>query len=259
MAKFAPGQNLHNGTNHCATNGLGRILWGTVAASAAAWFGASTGAMELKFATGIDLARPKTALIASFPADSLPLRLSGEMKTSPTPKAIVASGPPSRSLVPLVASVRVNEVPRGERFVLTDSAGAFFMKQPEWLEISPTKIDLATQLLEGESYIRVNDVPGAVVKFDEATLTLSITLRASDLPTLVINGASEIRLGEIPAQAASTILNYQVGATQPGGGAVRYSMSLLTSVFVMAIGCFGHSPCGRNRGRSRTLPGSALS
>lgn len=218
MAKFAPGQNLHNGTNHCATKGLGRILWGTVAASAAAWFGASTGAMELKFATGIDLARPKTALIASFPADSLPLRLSGEMKTSPTPKAIVASGPPSRSLVPLVASVRVNEVPRGERFVLTDSAGAFFMKQPEWLEISPTKIDLATQLLEGESHIRVNDVPGAVVKFDEATLTLSITLRASDLPTLVINGASEIRLGEIPAQMASTILNYQVGASQPGGG-----------------------------------------
>ena len=219
VAKSLQGQNLPVATNHCVIDGLGIVLRGAAAAGAAACFGASASSMELVLAPGLDLTRPSIILNESIPAEGLPLRLSRELKVSPTSATAAANLPTSPSLVSLVASLRINEVNRGERFLLTDGAGAFFMKRPEWMEISPTKIDLPTRLVEAESYIRINDVADAVVAFDEATLTLSVTLRASDLPTRVINGTAQTTTGEIPTRVTSAILNYQVGANEPGSGA----------------------------------------
>ena len=219
VAKTPQRFNFPDGIEYCAVDRLELFLTGAAAVSAALCFSPQVIALELRLTPRLDQAKPVIIPIEWSPSDRPVLRLSRELKSLAATTVVAASAPPSTPLIALVASVSVNEVNRGERFLLTDGAGAFFVKQPEWREISPTKIDLPTRIVENESYIRVNDVAGAVVKFDEATLTVSITLRPSDLPTLVINGASQTRLGEIPPQAASAILNYQVGANQPGGGA----------------------------------------
>ena len=146
------------------------------------------------------------------PRPYLPLRLSASLAQAAAPAA------PAAALVPVILTVRLNEVDKGEHGVFLRGADDFLVPLALLAQWVPALAPGATLVVEGEPHVAVKAIAGARVRFDEERLVLHL-----DMPPQAFTPQSVRYLGsDRPPLSAyeglSAMLNYQFAASGPVSG-----------------------------------------
>ena len=182
------------------------------------------------------------ALLA--PTASHALQLSRELAGSrpavaPSAKAAAPLGlkaattlePPSararyaRPVHPIVASVRVNTVPKDDRIVLMDDTGAFLLKRTDLAHVARVPESAAVYRIEGEEYVALASIAGLRVKFDEGTLTLDLSFPPESFDPQTFNLRGESGPVDVLDSPTSALVNYRLAQAGGGGGSQRTSIT----------------------------------
>ncbi len=150
-------------------------------------------------------------LVASNPASADPaLRIALKL----------AAGPPAaESRVPLIATVRLNEVDKGEHAIYLVGEDDFLVPRALLAEWLPALADQPARVVEGEPHVLLRTVAGAQVRFDEQRLVLHIRLPPTAFPRQAVRYLASERPLPTPMESMSAVINYQVGASGPTSGA----------------------------------------
>ena len=222
--------------------------------------------------------RPPTAALlraAFVPFSLLPLaasalQLTRELATSkaasPPPvasaspfalRAATSLSPPSsreaypRPVQPLVATVRVNAVPKDDRHVLMDDRGAFLVKRVDLAEIARVPESSTVYRVEGEEYVALASIPGLRVRFDEATLALELSFPPESFAPQTYDLRAEAGPIDITAPPTSGLVNYRLA--QAGGGGSRQRTSLTADMALSYGGWTLRNQSFHSRGGGETV------
>lgn len=141
--------------------------------------------------------------------------------------ALLLGAGPAKAAEPqaLVVVLIVNGQPQGERFVVRNADGSFLIAPDEALAVTQLARGLRTQLVDGERYVRLDDLPGARLSFDPPSLTLNMTLP----PEAFAERAYSLRPGRRPpattAAGTSALFNYRLGYSAAAEGQPQINLA----------------------------------
>ncbi len=174
------------------------------------------------------LASPTLAQRPAQPAASLP--------KPPPPVAAGSAIPPEGprpsvpGLQPLVVTLKVNSVPKGDRYVLMDGRGGFLLKRADLDDAAGVTSRAPGVAFEGEDYVSVASIPGLRAELDEGTLTLSLSFPPETLPRQLYDLKRADGPVDITEPPTSALLNYRLGyAGVEGDGAGTLSLAADTA------------------------------
>ncbi len=164
-------------------------------------------------------------LVASTAAGANPpLRIALEL----------AAGAPSapESRVPLIATIRLNELDKGEHAIFLVGQDDFLVPRALLVEWLPGLADQPARMVEGEPHVLLRTLAGAQVRFDEQRLVLHIRLPPTSFPRQAVRYLASDRPLPTALENMSAVINYQVGASGPtsGPGSEIVSASLEAAV-----------------------------
>ncbi|MFO1413295.1 MAG: fimbria/pilus outer membrane usher protein [Burkholderiales bacterium] len=138
--------------------------------------------------------------------------LAADAPPKPAAPEPAAAARPS-SYATLIARVDVNTVAQGDVLVLRAADGRTLVPVAEYAKWNLGNLRAPTETVDGEAYVVVSDVPGLQVRFDAATVRLSLQVGAGELPATAIDLAPKRRPDVVFPQDNSFFLNYAANAS----------------------------------------------
>ncbi len=114
---------------------------------------------------------------------------------------------------PIVVEVRVNGQSRGEVFARRAPEGDFFLKAADLREMGLVNLPGKGIEIDGEDHLPLRSLEGALVSFDERTLSLSLTVPPGFFPPRTLDFLPARRPGVYYPHDTSAFLNYGFGYT----------------------------------------------
>jgi outer membrane usher protein FimD/PapC len=122
----------------------------------------------------------------------------------------------------MIVRVLVNTAARGDIAVLHDGRGAFLVPREAFATWGLASMP-APSLVDGEAYVDLAAVPGIETRFDPATVTLHVNVRAGAMLGTRIDLRPQRRADVVYTDDSSVFLNYGLDAVGDDGfGARRY-------------------------------------
>lgn len=193
-------------------------------AALAACFAAATG-----FARDPELRLETRLGNVSHPAGPAPRPTSAPLHLRPAQALGARGGEPLEGpLVALIATVRVNELDKGEHALYVAGEDELFMPSALLAQWLPALALPGARAIEGEAHVRLRDIAGARVRFDVERLAVDLAVSPAAFAPQTLRYQASDRPAPTPLDAPSAIVNYQVGASGPtrGGGEEILSAAL---------------------------------
>lgn len=167
------------------------------------------------------------------------------------PPASDKSGAAGDRLMAIVVQARLNSEPKGDFFAYRDSQGNWLLRAADLESLGllglPAGVDV-----EGERYVRVEEIAGLRVTVDERTLTLNMDAAPEALQMKVLDFQPARPKGMIETRDNSAFLNYLLGYTWGAGSApgvlsldAALNVRLMDSLFFTDGRCAKTSSSGR--------------
>ncbi|MEJ8839030.1 fimbria/pilus outer membrane usher protein [Ramlibacter sp. AN1133] len=136
---------------------------------------------------------------------------------------------------PVIVTVRVNGVERGEFTVLRTSDGDFWIAAGDLARMQLESRDAARRALDGESFYSARALGATTIRFDEPTLRLQLDFRADVLEGTRIDLSTRPQRIEPTPPATSLLLSYRLSAIRPARGSVTAQMATDLNVRVAGL------------------------
>jgi len=165
----------------------------------------------LRLERTLEAARPPMPMPMPIPtaAEETPLALRPSAalpeRAPPTP-----APPAPAPTQPLIVSLVVNQVGRGERFARLTADGRVLLRHEDLREIAAVPEATPRSRIEGEDYVDARAISTAA-SFDERTLTLDLRLPAASFPRQVFDLGSRRAPAELTDPPASALVAYRLG------------------------------------------------
>ncbi|HEX9181110.1 MAG TPA: hypothetical protein VF859_11985, partial [Burkholderiales bacterium] len=155
----------------------------------------------------------------------------------------------------IVVNARLNSEPRGDFFAYRDAGGAWLLRAADLESLGLLNLPAGVDI-EGERYLRVDEIPGLRVTVDERTLTLDLDATPAALQMKVLDFQPARPKGMIETRDNSAFLNYQIGYTWSAGSAPGVlSLDAALNVRLMESLLFTDGRCAKASGSSRCVRG----
>jgi outer membrane usher protein FimD/PapC len=183
--------------------------------SALAWLAATAVFSRPALALELDRALhqwPAAAPVAPSESPALTLRASPALAHRTGPGS--SGGPPTQLAI---VSLTVNAEPRGERMVRMTREGEFLLRRDDVAEIGVVPPATSPIVIEGVAFFPVAAIARAKTKFDEATLTLELTLPPESFAGRRFDLATAPSAPDLTTPARSVLLNYRAAYAGTSG------------------------------------------
>ncbi|MBV8210795.1 MAG: fimbrial biogenesis outer membrane usher protein [Burkholderiaceae bacterium] len=130
---------------------------------------------------------------------------------------------PDGRLAQVLAAVRLNGTPKGDFVTLMTGQGGFLLRLRDLLAMGLREPLRQSVQVNGDAYVALAEIPGAIVHWNEKTLVLDIQLPPGAFPEGKLDLGGALPTIPVHPREAGGFLNYQFESASVQGSATTYS------------------------------------